>query len=184
MQYTPEYSPSQERLKWYCLRGKMALVQMVTNLFKILQSGSRFDNWLLLLRTVEAAILVQRHLTVRRLTPDLGSAIRAVEHLYLPPQRGWSINEKRMIASAAHLIIRIPISWGRCVQQSLITYRLLNGYGIPCRICFGVSLASPEEEGHAWIRTVAPLDQYLAGEPEPLDRFRIVYISALPQERN
>lgn len=158
----------------------MATVQMATNLFTILKFGTRLESWSLLIRTLVAVLLVQRHLRDRRPSPNLAAAISAVEKLYLPPQAGWSITRPQLIARVAHLIINTPWSWGKCVQQSLITYRLLNGYGIPCRICYGVSLANTEESGHAWIRVVNPADQRLAGSPEPLDRFRVVYISPVP----
>jgi len=158
----------------------MAAIQMATNLFTILNHGARLENWALLIRTLAAAVLVLRHLRDRRPSPNLAAAIGAVDKLYLPPQAGWSITQPQLIASIAHLIVHTPWSWGKCVQQSLITYRLLNGYGIPCQICYGVSFANPEETGHAWIRVVNPAAQRLAGSPEPLDRFRVVYISPVP----
>lgn len=154
---------------------------MAINLFNIIRQGGRFENWLLLLRTVMAARLVLRHLEGHRVKPDIASSIRAAEEICLSSKTGWTIRQPHLIASAAHLITRIPITWGECVQQSLITYRLLNGYGIPCQICFGVSLANPAADGHAWIRTIHPEDQHLAGGAEPLDRFQIVYISPRQQ---
>lgn len=140
--------------------------------------------WQLLFRTILSARLVRQTLAGSGIDPGLSPAISAANSLYLAPQSGWTISKPHLIAKAANLAVVLPRPWGHCVHQSLITYRLLNGYGIPAKICFGISLNNPVAEGHAWIRVVNPMDQALAGAPEPLDRFQVVYVSADPEETN
>lgn len=194
-QYTPECETSQERLKRVRLRVKMAPSMTLSHLSlltksllspmfirkKLIGKGLRPETIQLLFRTLAAARVVRSALTGSGIDPNLGPAIRAAELVYLPPQTGWKISDPRLIASAATVATALPRRWGRCVQQSLITYRLLNGYGIPARVCYGVSIASPDQSGHAWIRTVNPSDQVLVGSVEPLDRFRLVFVSAEPR---
>ena len=147
---------------------------------RLLGKWLRPESLLLLLRTLSAARVVRDALAGCGIDPNLGPAIRAVESVYLPPQAGWRISDPRLIASAAIVMTTLPRRWGRCVQQSLITYRLLNGYGIPAKVCYGVSIANPDQSGHAWIRAVKPSDQELVGSREPLDHFRTVFVSAVP----
>lgn len=148
--------------------------------YRLLGQAVKPESWRLLLRTLDAALTVRRALPGRNASPRLGPAIRAVELVYLPPQPGWAISEPRLIIAAARLVTTLPRLWGRCVQQSLITYRLLNAYGIPSRICYGVSTTQPDERGHAWVRTIDPANQWMVGSPEPLDQFQVVFISAVP----
>lgn len=189
--YTPEVETSQERLKRGLLRAKMATsmarahwslyFESQVRWFQVLlRKWLRPESLLLLLRTLGAARVVRGALAGCGIDPNLAPAIRAVESVYLPPQAGWRISDPRLIASAAIVMTTLPRRWGRCVQQSLITYRLLNGYGIPAKVCYGVSIANPDQSGHAWIRAVNPSDQELVGSREPLDHFRVVFVSAVP----
>src|SRR5690349_10414360 len=88
-----------------------------------------WENYLLLVRTLQTAQLVRRHLVEQAGSPKLASAIAAVEPLYSPPQPGWHISDAEKIARFANFVVGMPQTWGRCVQRSLIVYRLLNAYG-------------------------------------------------------
>lgn len=107
-------------------------------------------------------------------------ALAAVEKVYLPAQEKWKITDDLKIAKFAAFAVNFPFRWGRCVQQSLIVYRLLNGYGIPARICFGVSLKNPLSEGHAWVVKLSEPDKAFAESFDPGERFKTVYVSPNP----
>lgn len=155
---------------------------MEAKLFMISRAMLVRENYPLLFRAISAAWLVWRALPERRVNPSLGPAIRAVDEIYLAPQPGWKITEPEKIAKIADLLTRLPLKWGRCVQHSLITYRLLNGYGIPASICYGIpgDGATGEAEGHAWVRTVRESDRRLVGPDNPGAGFRVVFVSPRP----
>jgi hypothetical protein len=166
---------------------------MEAKLFKLSRAMLVRENYPLLFRAISAAWLVWRVLPERRVNPSLGPAIRAVDEIYLAPQPGWKITEPEKIAKIADLLTRLPLPWGRCVQHSLITYRLLNGYGIPASVCYGIPAdeATGETEGHAWVRTVRESDRRLggsdnAGNPgnpgNPGAGFRVVFVSPRPTQ--
>jgi hypothetical protein len=145
-----------------------------------------WENYLLLARAIQAALLVRKFLPENVPSPHFTSALNVVEKLYLPPQPGWKISNEEKVARFASFVVNFPIAWGKCVQQSLIVYRLLNGYGIPARICFGVSrddASTNGTDGHAW---VVRLDQpghpgvAIAENTDPRERFKIVYASPNP----
>lgn len=144
-----------------------------------------WENYLLLARAIEAARLVRRHLPERAVSPHFPSALTAVERLYLPPQPGWKISDQEKIARFAAFVTGFPIEWGKCVQQSLIVYRLLNGYGIPAKICFGVSRDQlgdePANEGHAWVVKLSEPERPFAETTDPREKFTMVYTSSLPE---
>ena len=139
-----------------------------------------WENYLLLVRAIHAARLVRRHLPEQALSPRFGSALTAVEQLYLSPQTGWKISDDKKIARFAAFVTAFPVEWGKCVQQSLIAYRLLNGYGIPAKICFGVSRNNPSNEGHAWLIKLSEPERAFAEATDPRERFTPVYTSQLP----
>jgi hypothetical protein len=144
-----------------------------------------WENYLLLARAVRAARLVRRHLPEPAVSPHLGSALAAVEQLYLPPQPGWKISDEAKIARFAAFVVGFPVEWGKCVQQSLIVYRLLNGYGVPARICFGVSRNQATgkdgvSEGHAWVVKLNEPDHAFAEIDDPRERFTLIYASSPP----
>lgn len=144
-----------------------------------------WENYLLLARAIEAAILVRRHLPERALSPHFASALAAVERLYLPFQPGWKVSDEEKIARFAALVTGFPVEWGKCVQQSLIVYRLLNGYGIPAKICFGVSRDQQggelANEGHAWVVKLSEPEQPFAETTDPREKFTMIYTSPLPE---
>ena len=158
---------------------------MEAKLFRISRAMLVRENYPLLFRAISAAWLVWRVLPERRVNPSLGPAIRAVDEIYLAPQPGWKITEPEKIAKIADLLTRLPLKWGRCVQHSLITYRLLNGYGIPASICYGIpdDGATGEAEGHAWVSTLRESDRRLGGSGNagnPGAGFRVVFVSPRP----
>jgi hypothetical protein len=155
------------------------------HLLKFYRYAFAWENYLLLARAVRAARRVRRHLPEQAVSPHFGAALTAVEQLYLPPQPGWKISDEVKIARFAAFVVGFPVEWGKCVQQSLIVYRLLNGYGIPARICFGVrrSQASGKgivSEGHAWVVKLNEPDRAFAEINDPRERFTLVYASSLP----
>lgn len=150
------------------------------HLLKFYRYAWAWENYLLLVRTLRAAWLVRRHLRERALSPHFASALPAINQLYLPPQPGWRISDAAKIARFASFVVNVPVMWGRCLQQSLITYRLLNGYGIPAKICFGVSRDEANNEGHAWVVTLDDPPRLFAEAHDPRERFKLVYASPLP----
>ncbi len=150
------------------------------HLLKFYRYVFAWENYLLLARAVQAARLVRRHLSEQALSPHFASALTAVEQVYLPSQPGWKVSDEMKIARFAAFVVGFPVEWGKCVQQSLIVYRLLNGYGIPSRICFGVSRDQASNEGHAWVVKLNEPDQAFAETADPHERFTLVYASPLP----
>jgi hypothetical protein len=142
-----------------------------------------WENYLLLARTIQAAQLVRRHLPEQTGSPKLASAIAAVEPLYLPAQPGWRISEAEKIARFAGFVVGLPQTWGRCVQRSLIIYRLLNAYGIPARLCFGVNRQDQQLDGHAWVEKLAEPRRAFYESGDPYERYLPVYTSALPKNK-
>ncbi len=140
-----------------------------------------WENYLLLVRAIEAARLVRRLLPERAVSPHFASALTAVEWLYLPPQPGWKISDEEKIARFAAFVTGFPVEWGKCVQQSLIVYRLLNGYGIPAKICFGVSRDERLNEGHAWVVKLSEPERPFVEATDPREKFTTVYTSPLPE---
>ncbi len=140
-----------------------------------------WENYLLLARAIEAARLVRRYLPERALSPHLSSALTVVEQLYLPPQAEWKISDDQKIARFAAFVTAFPVEWGKCVQQSLIVYRLLNAYGIPAKICFGVSRDDSMKEGHAWIIKLSEPHRSFAEQADPSEKFTMVYTSRHPE---
>lgn len=139
-----------------------------------------WESYLLLARTIQAARLVRKLLPENVPSPHFASALDVVEKLYLPPQPGWKISSDEKVVRFASFVINFPVEWGKCVQQSLIVYRLLNGYGIPARICFGVSRDESSSAGHAWVIRMDQPERAIAEKVDPRERFKLVYASPLP----
>jgi len=156
------------------------------HLLKFYRYAFGWENYLLLARAIRAAWMVRRHLPERSISPHFGSALAAVERLYLPPQPGWEISDEAKVARFAAFVVGFPVEWGKCVQQSLIVYRLLNGYGVPARICFGVRRDGADGksgdvgDGHAWVVKLDEPGRAFAETHDPRERFTLVYASPLP----
>jgi hypothetical protein len=155
-------------------------VMRVSTLLKFHRYAFAWENYLLLGRALYAAWLVRRHLGNLSLKPGLKAALPAIDALYLPPQPDWRISDAEKIARFASFAVQFPIRWGHCLQQSLILYRLLNGYGIPARLCFGLSRAKPETDGHAWVAEPGQSGRALMEADDPRAHFTPIYFSPLP----
>lgn len=150
------------------------------HLLKFYRYMFEWENYLLLIRAIQAARLVKRVLLEQTLSPHFASALAAVDSLYLSQQPGWSISDDQKIARFAAFVTNIPTEWGKCVQQSLIVYRLLNGYGVPAKICFGVSRNQGSTDGHAWVVKLNNPGQAVGESTNPRERFTLVYVSPMP----
>lgn len=150
-------------------------------LLKFYRYAFAWENYLLLARAIRAAWLVRKVLPENIPSPHFASALCVVEKLYLPPQPGWTISSEEKVVRFASFVINFPVEWGKCVQQSLIVYRLLNGYGIPARICFGVSRDDSSTDGHAWVIRLDEPERAIAETADPRERFKLVYASPLPE---
>jgi len=154
----------------------------LSTLLKFYRYAFAWENYLLLARASHAAWLVRRHLRGHDLTPRLEAALPALTALYLPPQPHWRISDAEKIARFASFLVQFPQTWGRCLQRSLILYRLLNGYGLPARLYLGLSQIRPETDGHAWVTRLGEGGKAFAETPDPRERFIPIYVSPLPPE--
>jgi len=137
-----------------------------------------WENYLLLPRTVRAARLVRGKMPDGNLTPRLAAALPVIDACYLTPQPGWHISDAAKITRFASFVVNFPTQWGRCLQRSLIAYRLLNGYGVAAHLCIGVDREDASRDGHVWVMTA---DGQAIGESvEPRDRYQTIFISPLP----
>lgn len=157
-----------------------AEMKQLLKFYRYLLKWVKWENYLLLARTVQAAWLVRRTIKEDAVSPRFASALTAVDDLYLSPQPGWKISEPEKIARFAAFVVSIPVRWGKCVQQSLIVYRLLNGYGIPAKVCYGVSRNGTENDGHAWVIISDRPDRPFAEAADPRERFTTVFVSSKP----
>jgi len=167
----------------------MARQQAMANLFlQLWQYGRSVNHYRLLARTLRAAWRVRRTLAQHGFGSQFNSqpglplsvAIAAVEPLTLSPQNGWRGAQPDLILRFAAVVVSKPLTWGRCVQRSLIAYHLLNGYGYPARICFGIHRENHRLEGHAWVELWAAPKLALGEVNDPYERFLPVYQSAPP----
>jgi hypothetical protein len=158
---------------------------VIKNPLKFHKYAFAWENYLLLARAIRAAFLVRKILKEvgdgKSASPYLASSLKAVNQMYLPPQSGWRISDPKKIALFANFVVGFPVPWGKCVQRSLIAYRLLNGYGVPAKICFGVSREESSDEGHAWVIRLGAPEQAIGEQFDPRERFKLVYISPMPQ---
>jgi len=136
------------------------------------------EHWEQLYRTVQAAWWVRRTMRGSGISPGVRRAIEAAEEAYLPPQAGWHGADAGQVQRWAARLVRFPRRWGRCVQESLIVYRTLTGYGIPATFCLGLSPDRPNEVGHAWVEVISPGEEPRL--PLPRDPFLVVYRSPRP----
>ena len=147
---------------------------------QVIYYGTAWTHYLLLARSLYAVWLVRRHLAERQASPHLATTIAAVEKLYLPPQAGWDGVDAETIMRFAGFAVGVPLTWGRCVQRSLIAYRLLNGYGIPTRFCCGVNRQDQTLDGHAWVEKLSEPKRALGERYDPYLRYLPVYTSPVP----
>ena len=141
-----------------------------------------WENYQLLARVIRTAFQVRQLIRDPSITPRLASALPAIDSFYLPPQPNWRLSDAKKIAWFANFIVNFPIRWGKCLQRSLIVYRLLNGYGEPARLCIGVDEQDLTAEGHVWVVRLRDNNRVFAEAIEPRDRFTVIYVSPLPSE--
>ena len=154
------------------------------SLLKFHRYAFALENYLLLARVIRAAWLVQSSLRdiagTSDITPHLKAALPVIPEFYLPPQPQWRISDAEKIARFAAFAVTVPFRWGRCLQQSLIIWRLLNGYGIPARLCIGINRRDPEQ-GHVWVTRLSDGERAFAETSDPHERFTTIYVSPLPK---
>jgi hypothetical protein len=152
------------------------------------QYGWSAAHYRLLARALRATWRVRRQLAessgAPQRSPHLAAAIAAVEPLFLTPQPGWQAVNPETIVRFAGFVAGIPLNWGRCVQRSLIAYRLLNGYGIPARICFGIHRQDQGLDGHAWVELLSAPQQALGEQQNPYEKYLPVFQSTPPNTPN
>jgi hypothetical protein len=104
-----------------------------------------------------------------------------VNDFYLPPQPGWQISDAEKVARFASFAVNFPTRWGKCLQRSLIVYRLLNGYGIAARLCIGVDREDAARDGHVWVISLEDGGRPVGESVEPDERYQTIFASPLPQ---
>ncbi len=139
-----------------------------------------WENYLLLARVIRAAFQVRQVIGDPSITPKLASVLPAIDSFYLPPQPNWRLSDAKRVAWFANFIVNFPVRWGKCLQRSLIVYRLLNGYGEPARLWIGVDAQDLTAEGHVWVVRLCDGDGVFAEAVEPRARFTVIYRSPLP----
>lgn len=139
-----------------------------------------WENYLLLARVIRSAVLVRRVVPDSSITPKLVSVLPTIDSFYLPPQPNWRLSDAKKVAWFANFIVNFPFQWGKCLQRSLIVYRLLNGYGEPARLLIGVDEKNLSADGHVWVARLCDGDRVFAEAKEPREQFTIIYSSPLP----
>lgn len=153
----------------------------IGQLLKFYRYSFAWENYLLLLRVIQAAWLVRKRVQDRAVTPKFSAAWPVIDSFYLLPQPTWHISDAKKIAWFANFIVNFPFRWGRCLQRSLIVYRLLNGYGQPAKLCIGIDERDKNADGHVWVEKLSEGKRGFAEITEPRDRYTVIYTSALPQ---
>ena len=149
-------------------------------LFKFYRYAFAWENYLLLARVLQAAFLVRRKFSDQSITPKLKHVLPVIDTFFLPPQLNWCISDAKKIAWFANVVINFPWRWGRCLQRSLIVYRLLNGYGISARLYVGFDPGNVAAEGHVWVSNLSAGEKAFAESFDPLEKYTVIYISPLP----
>lgn len=139
-----------------------------------------WENYVLLGHVVACARLVRRRLPAEA-RPRLADSLPVVNDFYLPPQPGRRISDAEKVARFAGFVVNFPTQWGKCLQRSLIVYRLLNSYGVPARLFIGVDKQNAAREGHVWVELAGA--RRAVGEPfDPRERYTPIFVSSLPGE--
>ena len=150
-------------------------------LLKISRYAFCRENYLLLGRVLQTAWLVRQRVREKSVTPKLSSVLPVIDSFYLAPQPHWRLSDARKVAWFANFIVNFPVGWGRCLQRSLIVYRLLNGYGQPARLCIGAPAQDLAADGHVWVVRLCDDGWGFAESFEPRERYKIIYTSPLPK---
>ena len=149
-------------------------------LLKFYRYAGAWENYMLLWRVVISAWLMRRRIKDQAITPKLNAILPFIDEFFLVPQKRWHLSDAKKIALFANFIVNFPFRWGRCLQRSLIVYRLLNGYGMPASLCIGVNQQDTTADGHVWVVRVCDNGLAFAESSEPDEKYTIIYHSALP----
>jgi hypothetical protein len=149
-------------------------------LLKFYRYARAWENYVLLWRVVISAWLVRRRVKEQAITPKLKAILPIIDKFFLVPQKRWHLSDAKKIAWFANFIVNFPFRWGRCLQRSLIVYRLLNGYGMPSHLMIGVNQQDATADGHVWVVRVSDNGLAFAEVSEPDEKYTIIYRSALP----
>lgn len=153
----------------------------IRQFLKFYRYAWHWENYLLLARVIQTALLVRQNVREQSVTPKLSSVLPVIDSFYLQPQPHWRISDAKKVAWFANFIVNFPVCWGRCLQRSLIIYRLLNGYGEPARLCIGAPAQNVTADGHVWVVRLCDEGRGFAESFEPRERYKIIYTSPLPQ---
>ncbi len=140
------------------------------------------ENYPLLWRTIVTAWRLRRLLGDRSPKMQLLPAIRAAESFGAVAQAGWRISRPEKVLLFTAAVSKLPLFKGLCAQQSLISWHLLKSYGIPARICYGLSRHHPDTSGHAWVELLLA-DEWQSIPPFDSSAFLLVYASDNPSTK-
>jgi Transglutaminase-like superfamily len=149
-------------------------------LLKFYRYAGAWENYVLLWRVIQSALLVRRRIKDQAITPKLKAIFPFIDEFFLVPQKRWRLSDAKKIAWFANFIVNFPFRWGRCLQRSLIVYRLLNGYGMPANVLIGVNRQDATADGHVWVVRASDNGLAFAEESEPDEKYTIIYRSNLP----
>lgn len=153
-------------------------------ILKFYRYAGAWENYLLMWRVIYSAWLVRRHIKDQAITPKLKAILPSlhefIHEFFLTPQKRWRLSDAKKIAWFANFIVNFPFRWGRCLQRSLIVYRLLNGYGMPSSFFIGVNHQDVTADGHVWVVRLSDNGLAFAEASEPGEKYTIIYRSPLP----
>lgn len=153
-------------------------------LLKFYRYAGAWENYLLMWRVMTSAWLVRRRIKDQAITPKLKAILPSLnefmDEFFLMPQKRWQLSDAKKIAWFANFIVNFPFRWGRCLQRSLIVYRLLNGYGMPSRLYIGVHQQDATADGHVWVVRLSDQGLAFAEVSEPDEKYTTIYRSTLP----
>lgn len=149
-------------------------------LLKFYRYAGAWENYVLMWRVIQSARLVRRRIKDQAITPKLKAILPFIDEFFLVPQKRWHLSDAKKIAWFANFIVNFPFRWGRCLQRSLIVYRLLNGYGMPSNLYIGVNQQDATADGHVWVVRLSDNGLAFAEVSEPGEKYTILYRSPLP----
>ena len=149
-------------------------------LLKFYRYAGAWENYVLMWRVIQSARLVRRRIKDQAITPKLKAILPFIDEFFLVPQKRWHLSDAKKIAWFANFIVNFPFRWGRCLQRSLIVYRLLNGYGMPSNLYIGVNQQDAIADGHVWVVRLSDNGLAFAEVSEPGEKYTILYRSPLP----
>lgn len=149
-------------------------------LLKFYRYAGDWENYLLMWRVVNSAWLVRRRIEDQAITPKLKTVLPFLDEFFLSPQKHWKLSDAKKIAWFANFIVNFPFRWGRCLQRSLIVYRLLNGYGMPSSLFIGANRQDATADGHVWVVRNCDNGLAFAEVSEPGEKYTPIYRSNLP----